>query len=589
MQFLRNLRIAQKLALGFAVLIAVTLIMAVVSFTSISDIRQSDTDNQTVQELATTYQEYQHAFIVQRQHLMSFLLTGDRSSVAAYNESSSEVSGLHDKLAALAADSPTIAPLVVSIGDVYQEWKGKFAEEQIRLMRNYLTVNQARAIEVSGEPMLAVAKFEGMLSVLSKELNLISAQATALKDSAINRFATANIIGIVVLLLIAIAAGVILTRVIAGPISRIIDVMSELAKGQLDVEVRGVTQRDEIGDIARAVVVFKDNAIEQRHMQEREKEEKEALATAMERLKQKEVEEREAHSRELEKQEKEQARTAEMNRMTVEFDGKMTSGIGVVAQSVSAVSDSSTTMFSNAEQTQKLSQSAANSIEAASGNIQTVSAATTELSASIGEISRQMSKASEVSTTAVREIEMTNSRVEALNEAAESIGQVIQIISDIANQTNLLALNATIESARAGEAGKGFAVVASEVKNLATQTSKATEDISNKISEIQSETSAAAASVLGIGDTIRIIDELTAAVASAVEEQGAATSEIARNVERASQGTSEVADVVNQVAQAAADTEKLAVNQREIVGSLDQNNEVLKSDIGNFLSGVKAL
>ncbi len=589
MLFLRNLRIAQKLALGFAVLITVTLIMAVVSFTSISDIRQSDADDQTVQELAITYQKYQLAFIEQRQHLMSFLLTGDRTAVAAYNESTSEVRELHEKLTTLAANSPTIAPLIVSVDEVYQEWKGKFAEKQIQLMRNYLTVNQARAIEVSGEPMLVVAKFDGLLSNLSKELDLLSVHANELKDSAINRFATANIIGIVILLLIAIAAGIILTRVIAGPISRIIEVMSDLAKGQLEVEVRGVEQRDEIGDIARAVVVFKENAIEQRHMQEREKEEKEALAAAMENLKQKEAQERENHARELEKQEKERARTAEMNRMTVEFDGKMSSGIGVVAQSVSAVSESSTTMFSNAEQTQKLSQSAANSIEAASGNIQTVSAATTELSASIGEISRQMSKASEVSATAVREIEMTNSRVEALNAAAESIGQVIQIISDIANQTNLLALNATIESARAGEAGKGFAVVASEVKNLATQTSKATEEISSKISEIQNETSAAAASVLGIGDTIRIIDELTAAVASAVEEQGAATSEIARNVERASQGTSEVADVVNQVAQAAADTEKLAVNQREIVGSLDQNNEVLKSDIGNFLSGVKAL
>lgn len=589
MQFLRHMKIAKKLTVSFALLIAITLIMAVVSFTAINDIRQADQDNKTAQELGNTYVSYQRAFSAQRQNLLSFLLTGDRGEAENYAAQSEKVATLHEALVEKSVELSVILGLVSELGTAYTEWEEKFASEQIRLMRNYLTVNQARAIEVSGEPAILIDQFEAVIEKLSAELGVISRQATYLKDSAIFRFSTTIIIGMVILLGLAVGLGLALTRAIAEPIARVTNVMSDLAKGNLEVDIHGNDRRDEIGDIARAVEVFRENAIEQRRLQANEKEEKEALAAAMDSLKEKEAQESEARARDQEKQKKEHARTEEMGRMTQSFDEKMTSGLDVVTKSMLAVSQSANTMLVNAENTQKLSQTASSSIDAASGNIQTVSSATTELSASIGEISRQMSRASEVSRTAVTEIETTNSRVEALNEAAVSIGQVIQIISDIANQTNLLALNATIESARAGEAGKGFAVVASEVKNLATQTSKATEDISVKIAEIQSETSAAAKSVLGIGDTIRIIDELTAAVASAVEEQGAATSEIARNVERASQGTSEVASVVSEVASAAADTEKLAEDQREIVEGLTRNNEVLKEDIGKFLSGVKAI
>ena len=190
---------------------------------------------------------------------------------------------------------------------------------------------------------------------------------------------------------------------------------------------------------------------------------------------------------------------------------------------------------------------------------------------------------------AVGEVETTNTRVGALNEAAESIGQVIQIIDEIAEQTNLLALNATIEAARAGEAGKGFAVVASEVKSLATQTSKATEEISQKIAEIQSETSAAAEAVLGIGNTINKIDELTAVVASAVEEQGAATNEIAQNIEQAAAGTQTVAQVVETVSSAAGETGQLAESQQTVVAELSERNRKLKGEIDQFLGNVRAL
>ena len=181
------------------------------------------------------------------------------------------------------------------------------------------------------------------------------------------------------------------------------------------------------------------------------------------------------------------------------------------------------------------------------------------------------------------------STISKLGESTNSIGEAANLISEIAEQTNLLALNATIEAARAGEAGKGFAVVASEVKSLATQTSKATEEISQKIAEIQSETSAAAEAVLGIGNTINKIDELTAVVASAGEEQGAATNEIAQNIEQAAAGTQTVAQVVETVSSAAGETGQLAESQQTVVAELSERNRKLKGEIDQFLGDVRAL
>lgn len=589
MQFLRHMKIARKLTLSFSILVAVTVIMAIVSFSAINDINKADRDSQLAQSLGLTYQAYHKSFLEERQGLLSYLLTGDRQGLKVYEEVSIRTKSQFDKLADLAKDNAEISGLVNVLNVLEEEWTGRFAKEQIRLMRNYLTVNQARAIEVSGEPEVIIQKFEAEAMVLSERLDQIITASVQIKDGAITQFSITIIVALGCLTAVAVFFGIALTRVIATPIGRITGRMSDLVNGKLDVEIGGSDRRDEIGDMAKAVVVFKDAAIEQREMRTKEIEEQEKLTQAMEAIKKSEIEQRERREKELVEQEKERARHEEMDKLTLNFDSNMENRLNVVHQSVSTVEGSATTMANNATQTQSLSQEASISINQATENIHTVSAATTELSASITEISRQMTQAADVTQTAVSEIEQTNARVSALNEAAVSIGQVVQIISDIASQTNLLALNATIESARAGDAGKGFAVVANEVKSLASQTGRATEEISQKISEIQSETEAAASSVMGIGDTIRKIDELTAAVASAVEEQGAATSEIAHNVERAAQGTNQVSEVVQMVAKAADETGKLALNQQGIVADLNKNNTSLKDDISDFLGQVKSL
>ncbi len=561
MQFLNNMTIAKKLTLVFSVIIAVAILMSAVSFYEINAIKSSDQESRDAQHLGETYISYEASFAEQRQGLLYYLLTGDRTGLKQYNDLKPRTAALFEDLKALSANNAEISALVAELDTYFVQWTNQYATQQIDLMRNYLTVNQARAIEVTGEPRAVLAQFNAVAAQLKQRVAEITEQTTQKKDAAFTEFTVSIIISIVILILIAVIAGLTLTRIIAGPIGRMTHTMGDLAEGNLEVEIGGIERKDEIGGMAAAVEVFKKNAIEQREMQ----------------------------AKEAEKQETERLRHEKMNYLTQDFDGKMQSGLAVVTDSVTNVAASAGTMASNASETGTLSQSASTAIEETSGNIQTVASATTELTASITEISHQMTLTSEVSQAAVTQIETTNTRVIALNEAAESIGQVIQIISDIAEQTNLLALNATIESARAGEAGKGFAVVASEVKNLATQTGKATEEISQKIDEIQNETGAAAEAVLDIGKTIRKIDELTAAVAAAVEEQGAATSEIARNVEEAALGASEVARVVQSVATAADETGNLANSQTSVVDELGVNNDGLKTEIRTFLDSVKAL
>ncbi len=561
MQFLRHMKIAKKLTLSFSILIAVTVLMAIISFSAINEIKSADHDSEHAHEMETTYQLYQQAFSEQRQGLLYYLLTGDRAGLKEFNDFGVVVAKHFKRLKDLSKASNIVDGQVNKLGEYYGEWVTLYASEQIRLMRNYLTVNQARAVEVTGLPQEVIFKFDHTAQELSRNLMKIAKEALVTKEAAMTRFSTTIIVSVGLLIVAAIFFGIMLTRVIAGPIGRMTNVMGDLAAGKLETVVNGADRRDEIGGMAKAVEVFKQNAIEQRELQ----------------------------AKEAEQQELERRRHAKMSELAKNFDEKMRVGLDIVSRSVAEVMESASTMAGNAVETGALSQDASTAIEEASANIQTVSAASTELSSSIDEISRQMSQASEVSRAAVSEVEMVNSRVVALNEAAVSIGQVVQIISDIAEQTNLLALNATIESARAGEAGKGFAVVASEVKNLATQTGQATDEISRKIDEIQRETGSAAEAVLGIGETIRRIDELTAVVAAAVEQQGAATSEIARNVDEAAQGANEVSHVVLSVAKAAEETGKLAEGQQTTVSDLGNNNDGLRNDISNFLSAVQQI
>jgi methyl-accepting chemotaxis protein len=355
--------------------------------------------------------------------------------------------------------------------------------------------------------------------------------------------------------------GYVVSRVgISRPVERSVDCVRKLATGDTALDIYGLGRKDEIGDIASALEVFKQNKI------------------AADRL---------ASEQELERVAKEK-RAAQLDTLTRSFEAK----VGELVQSVSSAATemevTAQSMSTTAEQTNHQSMAVASAAEEASTNVQTVAAAAEELSSSIGEIGRQVAKSTQIAERAVADAGRTNDVVQGLVSGAQKIGDVVKLINDIAGQTNLLALNATIEAARAGEAGKGFAVVASEVKALANQTGKATEEISGQITQIQSATYQAAESIQNIGRTIEEISQIAATIAAAVEEQGAATQEIARNVQQAAAGTQEVTSNISGVKEAATTTGAAASQVLSAAGALSEQSERLTQEVNHFLGEVKA-
>ncbi|ARJ65064.1 hypothetical protein WV31_05005 [Magnetospirillum sp. ME-1] len=364
---------------------------------------------------------------------------------------------------------------------------------------------------------------------------------------------------------LALALGSAIAFVIAGsitgPVNGIKGCMEQLTAGNLSAEVPGVERGDELGQMAKAVGVFKEGLL---------------------RVKEMEAEQ------EAQKIRAEAERKAAMRQLANTFEGSVGKVIQTVTSAATQLQASSTQMASTAAETSAQATTVASASQQASANVETVAAATEELSSSITEIAKQVERSQSVASRAQDEATNTNVQIRALSENANKIGEIVNLINDIASQTNLLALNATIEAARAGDAGKGFAVVANEVKHLATQTGKATEEIASQIKAVQEGTNNAVHAIDGITKVISEMGEISASVASAVEEQAAATQEIARNVEQAAAGTAEVSSSVVTVEQAARDTGAAAEQIHSAATDLSQQSEFLRAEVGRFLDQVRS-
>ena len=362
-------------------------------------------------------------------------------------------------------------------------------------------------------------------------------------------------------LLLTLAVSIIVARRITRPLQQMTITMNALARGGLAVVVTGLDRHDEIGEMAKAVEVFKSNLVARQAL-EAEARETEARTVAV--------------------------RKADMHKLADDFEN----AVGEIVETVSSASTElegfAGTLTTTADHAQELATMVAAASEEASTNVQSVASATEEMASSVNEISRQVQELARMASEAVDQARTTNDRIGELSKAAARIGDVVELINTIAGQTNLLALNATIEAARAGEAGRGFAVVASEVKALAEQTAKATGEIGQQVGSIQGATQELVGAIREISGTIERLSEISSAIAAAVEEQGAATQEISRNVQQAAHGTQQVSSNITDVQHGASQTGSASSQVLSAAQSLSRDSHRLKAEVEKFLDTVRA-
>ncbi len=406
---------------------------------------------------------------------------------------------------------------------------------------------------------ITVGRSGSLVAVADAALDAARIHARAACDSAALRVGVQFTLLILALAMASVSM-IAVTRRVIRPLATISSAMRKLAGGDLSAEALYTNRHDEIGDLASSLGIFKENAIAKARIE----------------------------AEQNDRRDQAEARQNAVADYIATFEKEIGSTLAALSGASSQMRKTSEDLSATATETNARVKTAAAASEDASSNVETVAAASNQLSASINEISRQVSQAATIAGRAVSETERTDGTVQGLAQTAARIGEVVKLISDIAGQTNLLALNATIEAARAGEAGKGFAVVASEVKNLASQTARATEEISAQIKAVQDVSRDAVEAIQGIGGTIGEVNQVATSIASAIEEQGAATQEISRNTQEAARRTQEVSQNVSGVADNADATGAAAEGVRSAAEALGLQAEHLRDQVDTFLSKIRA-
>ncbi|MCD0420549.1 methyl-accepting chemotaxis protein [Rubrivivax sp. JA1024] len=434
---------------------------------------------------------------------------------------------------------------------------GEYRQSLVKLSDNVKAID-AKVATMVGSASAIVRSAEAIKADLLADQQRLELESDAAVSGTERMVAMLGIGGF----LLGAVLAVLLGRGISRPMQAMCAAMRRLAGGDFNVVLPGLGRRDEIGEMAAAVEEFK--------VQAARKAEQDAVA------------------REREAEAGREARRAELIGFASEFESAVGAIVAHVSDAASQLESAAATLTRTAETTQSLSGQVAGDSQQASSGMQAVASATEQLSASVGEIGRRVGQSRDIAEAAVEQARETDDRIGKLTQAAQQIGEVMQLITTIAEQTNLLALNATIEAARAGEAGRGFAVVAAEVKSLATQTAKATDEISSQVSEMQEATRDSVTSIQRIGSTIAEISTISASIAGAVTQQDAATREIASSVQGVAQGTQRVAGNIAEVNRGAAETGAASAQVLQSARSLSSESARLRTELDRFMANIRA-
>jgi len=553
----KNIKIANKLQFGFALVIVGQAIAGITTLLNLNTIDRSSAETEFTHTVLSELDTILYAMVEQEAGLRGYLAVGDRDLLGPYRDGYRRyVDSARRARALLDGRNPEQVARLDRIDRQVTAWREDVADKEIRLRSASETVEAALAMEAGGAGKTLMLQIRALVDeVKAIELAFLDQRAAAM-DAAIQISRRALVVGTLVGLGLAISVGMLLSIIIGRRIVGLTGLVSRVADGDLNVAVDDADTRDEVGEMARAVQILRDRSIEAEQLREEQERQRVAIAEEEKRKIEEEAEQKERERRAEQAQraafEEERRRTAQA--MADELETSVLEIVAGLASAAEELHATAQSLSAGVSQTKGQTSAVGDASHQTLTSVQTVASAAEQLSISIQEISQQISDSAQVADEAAQTARQSSETVAQLTDASARVGAIVDLIRGVAEQTNLLALNATIEAARAGEAGKGFAVVANEVKSLAHQASKATEEIAQQIEDMRKVTESAAGSIQRISKVIGVINEKSSNVAASVKEQSASTQEISRSAHVASEKTQEVTGNITGLSAAAEDT-----------------------------------